>query len=189
MSAADWVDLAATVALGVVGLWLVHSISRRVKAEVALKVAEKRFDAYARLWAQTEPANAMRALVTEGPIPDDELRRLYDAMTTWYFANGDGMLLSPPSRQIYLKAKKNLVCPPDHFIPASAREAVVRDPAERSHRAIRQLSLLRAQMRADLQIFAGPYAGPPVEPDWEFLREAEVDLSLPPWSRAQNSGG
>jgi hypothetical protein len=69
-------------------------------------------------------------------------------MTTWYFREGNGMLLTDETKRMYLLAKRRLgeyAVSPDS---AWRHEGVLR---------IRELSLLRSQMRRDLNIFGVSY--------------------------------
>jgi hypothetical protein len=175
-----WIELAATIVLGVVGLYLVHSIRR----QIAVRVAEKRFDAYAALWSALELASPLRQLTGEGPITPDERRKLYKCLTSWYYAKGNGMLLSETARNIYLRAKENLVCAVDDLKPESLRDEALAsdDPdAVRGWASMRQFSLLRTQLRGEIEIYTRPYGEPPSDADVEFLRLCRVDLKRQPW--------
>ena len=95
------------------------------------------------------------------------------------------MLLTEQTRNIYLKAKRNLTCPVAKLEPASFREQVALEgEAARSSKSIRQLSLLRTSMRADVEIYTQPYEEELSPDDIEFLRACKVDLDRPPWRNA-----
>jgi hypothetical protein len=87
---ADWINIVVTLVLGAVGLYLAHSFRRQIQA----RVAEKRFESYGRLWAELKVASPLRRLTGEGPLSQDERRKLYDKLTDWYYDCGNGMLLS-----------------------------------------------------------------------------------------------
>ncbi len=177
---AQWVDIAVTIVLGVVGLYLAHSFRRQVQA----KVADKRFDSYGALWSKLKVASPLRRVTGEGPLDAEERRKLYDACTDWYFDAGNGMLLSEQARNIYLAAKENLICEVDALRPASLQERVraAHDPdAVRGWESMRQFSLLRTAMRGDIAIYTSPWGESLDESDKEFLRACRVDLSREPW--------
>jgi hypothetical protein len=79
------------------------------------------------------------------------------------------MLLSANTRGIYLTVKTNMICPPSQFVPVALDEAVGTSDRARSDAVLRQLSLLRSAMRADLEVYGKPW-GKPLQPlDREFL--------------------
>ena len=97
------------------------------------------------------------------------------------------MLLSASTRTIYLTAKKNLTCPVDQVKPERLREeleASDRVDALRGQASMDQLSLLRTSMRADIEIYSGPYDGDLSDDDIDFLVACDVDLCKPPWRDA-----
>jgi hypothetical protein len=193
---ADWVVPLLTTGIGAGGAFAVayytESFPRRVRGETQLRVAEKRFGAYASLWALTKPASPMLA----NPLDDEARKKLYDEMTDWYYdADGRGMLLSEDARNIYLKAKDNLTCTDKRLEPPELGTAVTARKVTRSDLSKQQLSLLRTAIRADLRIFTKPY-GPAREKgdDAEavarrargraFLAACSVNLRKRPWRDA-----
>jgi hypothetical protein len=111
-------------------------------------------------------------------------------MTDWYYKDGGGMLLEDTTKNVYLNAKHNLVCATDRFKPQSARRLLkedlpVDDEVARGVLSIRQLSLLRTQLKADLAIFGQSYTKRLARHEREFLIECEVDLNTEPWSRVE----
>jgi hypothetical protein len=178
---ADWVGLAVTAILGLAGLYFANSLRHKTRAEVEANVAEKRFDAYARLWVETKVASPMRGT----PLTPGERSDLYKKLTDWYYDDGNGMLLTEQTRNIYLKAKKNLTCCVGELVPDSLAERAASDgDARRGQASIDQLSLLRTSMRADLRIYTEPYDEELSLDDVAFLRAANVDLTSLPWKRA-----
>lgn len=177
----EWLDIAVTAVLGVAALYYGQSLRRRTRAEVEAQVAEKRFAAYAALWAKTKPASPMRGT----PMTESERSKLFNDLTDWYYDCGHGMLLAEQTRNIYLKAKKNLTCPVNELEPASLAEKVATDGAmARSSLSVDQLSLLRTSMRGDIQIYTEPYDEQLSPDDIAFLEACNVDLGQPPWRDA-----
>jgi hypothetical protein len=177
---AGWIDIAVTVLLGVVGLYLANSIRRQIQA----RVAEKRFDSYGKLWAELKVASPLRRVTGEGPLSQDERHTLYGKLTDWYYDSGNGMLLSQETRNIYLAAKENLICEVDALKPASLQKQVQAsdDPDTiRGWASIRQFSLLRTAMRGDIAIYTSPWGQNLAEADKEFLDACGVDLNREPW--------
>lgn len=68
-----------------------------------------------------------------------EARELYDGITSWYFENGNGMLLTEPTRAMYLEAKRRLGA----FATGASDPLLASDRA--GERRMRELSLLRTQ--------------------------------------------
>ncbi len=188
---AEWVGIAITAVLTAAAIYYGNSLRRRMQAEVEGKVAEKRFAAYAVLWGTTKTASPMR----DTPLTPRQRRQLYDKLTDWYYDDGHGMLLAEETRNIYLKAKKNLTCPAEKLVPIALAKQVTaaRDAAReqasinalRSQASIDQLSLLRTSMRADVRIFTQPYDEELSPDDIAFLEACNVKLSRPPWRDAR----
>jgi hypothetical protein len=63
--------------------------------------------------------------------------------------------------------------------------AEVEEEAARGVLTIRQLSLLRTQLKADLAIFGQSYTKKLGRHEREFLIEREVNLNSEPWSRVE----
>jgi hypothetical protein len=189
----DWVDVGVTAvitaALGVAGLYFANSIRRRTNQETQLNVAAKRFEAYAALWAETKAAAGMRALTGQGALTLDERRRLAERLTDWYYDKGNGMLLSEETRKVFLEAKHNLIRPLQQLTPESLRQKIAASSKPEKlwgEASLRQISLIRNAMRADLAIYTSPAAAARRkrgldDEDKAFLRAAEVDLNQRPW--------
>jgi hypothetical protein len=117
------IGIVVTAVLTLAGLYFGNSLRLKTRTEVEASVAEKRFAAYAALWAQTKIASPMRLV----PLTRVERSQLYDKLTDWYSDDGNGMLLTRATRNIYLKAKKNLTCPPEELVPESLVEQAAHD--------------------------------------------------------------
>lgn len=116
---AEWIEIAVTIVLGVVGLYLANSIRPQIQA----RVAEKRLDSYGALWTEEGGLAAPRGDMG-GAVVARERHALYEKLADWYYRGGNGMLLSQQTRNIYLAAKENLICAVDKLRPASLREQV-----------------------------------------------------------------
>jgi hypothetical protein len=181
---AEWAGIAVTAILTIVGLYFANSLRLRTRAEVEKGVAEKRFTAYAALWAHTKIASPMRA----SPLTEGERACLYRTLTNWYYDDGNGMLLTEQTRNIYLNAKRNLTCPDEDLVPEALAEHVLASQTDREtlrgQASIDQLSLLRTSMRADIRIFTEPYKEALNQEDVTFLKSCKIDLSQQPWQGA-----
>ncbi len=168
-------NLLLASVLTVVGLYLAHSFSRQQR----VKVAEERLGAYRALWELMEVAAPSRKEDGRGPLSKPEARELYSKMTSWYYDSGNGMLLPDRTQTMYLKAKEEL-----------GKYAVAIDGVDDANgeRRIRELSLLRTQMKADLDIYGvfSPRSLEEKEADEEFLRACKLDphrWARPAWYR------
>jgi len=139
---AEWAGIAITAVLTIVGLYFANSLRLRTRADVERGVAEKRSTAYAALWAHTKVASPTRA----SPLTEGERACLYRTLTDWYYDDGNGMLLTEQTRNIYLNAKRNLTCPDDKLVPETLAQHVLASQADREtlrgQASIDQLSLL-----------------------------------------------
>jgi hypothetical protein len=165
----DLTDMVFTVILGVVGAFLVHRYSRQMRTQLA----EARRSAYAELWEITGLA-APSLLDRHGPagaLTEPERRRLYDALTRWYYQNGNGLVLERTSSKMFLNARHNLtcdvhdLCPPSDCNPSGEQvplldlmSANLTEEQRRGCLSMRQLSLLRTQLKLDLAVFGPPAA-------------------------------
>jgi hypothetical protein len=182
---ASCVDLILKLFFGIIGLYFAHSLGRHV----ALKISEKRLQAYSRLWAVTRDASPTRLKDGgEGPLNSQERKALHESMQNWYYECGNGMLLAKGTRTMFLKVKDNLVLPAKDLEPESfsvkvqkAKENEVNDV--RGRQSIRQLSLLRTRMKSDFRIFGIPYGGELTPSDKEFLKHCGQKLWKKPWRR------
>ena len=98
-------------------------------------------------------------------------------------------MLAAETRTMYLKAKDNLVCSLEYFVPESTKmklQSMSKEDQEnqRGCYSIRQLSLLRSRMRADLEVYGKPYLKELDEDDRAFLTECRQKLWQKPWTTA-----
>ena len=181
----DIADLILKIAIGIAGLYLAHSIGRQIK----LRIAERRLEAYADLWAKMAVATPVRlASWIASPLTEADRERLFRSFTAWYYKNGNGMLLGGSTRALYLRVKDNLVCDLKYYKPERIRMKLEELPSEkaincaRGYLSIRQLSLLRTRMKADLDIYGPPYHQQLDEFDRELLRCTGQNLNRKPWT-------
>ena len=128
----DYANIAATVGLGVAGLYFGQSLRRKTRAEIEAHVAERRFESYSALWEATLVA----APSGGAALTADARQALHAAFTEWYFTGGHGMVLSEDTRNIYLTAKNNLTCELDALEPAVLRERLEAAPPEELYRLL-----------------------------------------------------
>ena len=176
-----------TAAVAAVGLYWAHSYARQVN----LLLADRRMTAYGRLWALTEVARPTRIEFENNPLSKQERQSLHESMTSWYYADGNGMLLSGVTKSVYLAAKSNLVCPDDKMQPPAVGEELKDRSANeieqlRGQLSIRQLSLLRTQMKTDLAIYGRPFGPRLKHSDKAFLLHCGVQLSKKPWRESES---
>jgi hypothetical protein len=164
----DWMDFFVTAFIASVGLYLANSFRRHQR----LKIADQRLEAYRALWELMEVARPTRIdedcpVERGGPLTQGEARSLYRAMTHWYYGSGNGMLLPDETKRVYLEAKRRLA----GFAAGSE------DWMGGGERRIRELSLLRTQMKVDLAIYGMHYFEGMEEGDAnsEFLRSAHIE--------------
>lgn len=157
------------------------------RRQLDLKTSEARMEAYAALWALFRVAAPTRPQ----PMSEAERLDLFEQTTDWYYAKGNGMLLTAQTRQIYLKAKLNLRCPDDQLFPPSLRTELPPDPVDRERwrgqLSQDQLSLLRTQMKADLAITGKVYSGLLSRRDIAFLEACGVTLAEEPWTQSRQA--
>jgi hypothetical protein len=180
--------ILVTIFLGIVGLYLTHSYRRQVKQ----KTADGRMKSYSELWEITGVASPTRLKewhvgTPRGPITEDERGSLYVEFTKWYYRSGNGMFLGDGTRRLYLATKENLICKDSELKPPKLYDALQKlseeqRSAKRGEMSIRQLSLLRARMRADLEVYGTLFFGELQNEDKEFLEYCGENLSKKPWS-------
>jgi hypothetical protein len=181
MAAVIWSQAIGTVFLGLVGLWLAHNIRRQMR----VKLAERQVDAYVQLWVITAVASPSRTT----PLDDVERRGLYDALDHWYFDEGNGVFMPRLTRNLFVAAQANLVCPVGSVQPDMLAKELAEVPAEEAERrrgcvSIRQLSLLRTQLKVDLALHFGFNHLSHIHPeDRAFLRTCGISHWRRPWRR------
>ncbi len=181
---------AATAVVTAVGLWFTHNYRR----QMALKLSETRLKAYSRLWEMSGVAAPTRldGWGDDGYLRLQDRRDLWAAMTDWYYADGGGMLLTATTRAVYLNVKHNLICESSLLRPAGLADVINAhlptghklDEKVRGTLAIRQISLLRTQLKSDLAIYGATYSGKLNEHETYFLEHSEVDLGSKAWAKA-----
>jgi hypothetical protein len=187
LSLADALGAVVTLVVGVATLFFAYNYRR----QLGLRTAERRIDAYGELWTAMHVARPTRLEIQGEVVSQSERDELETQMSAWYFTGGSGMLLTQDTRQLYLMAKKNLVVDDAQVRPVAARERIagLATPAERERArgelAMRQLSLLRTQMKADLDIYGRMYGKEPDEEDRAFLRDCGLDPDRRPWRRSR----
>jgi hypothetical protein len=104
-------------------------------------------------------------------------------MTKWYFEGGNGMLLPHDTREMYLAVKRRM--------GRYALESQGRGSDEAGGRVMRDLSLLRSQMKSDLQIYGVFYFDSLDDGDRELIRMSGLDPERwgRPWYRWAASPG
>jgi hypothetical protein len=169
--------------LVLVGLYLANNFRRQLE----LKMVDRRAEAYKHLWSLMEETGPWRLELGRGAMTLSDRKSLYDRMTSWYFS-GDGMLLARTTREVYLNAKFNLVCPDQLLRLKNRAEWLAGSPTVpgereewRSRMSMQQFSLLRAQMKTDLEIRGYTYQKCLEPREKAFLREARVKLWRKPW--------
>lgn len=181
MADATWAQVAGTVFVGVVGLWLAHNYRR----QVGLKLAERRIDAYIKLWTLLAVATPVRTT----PLDPAERTQIHDDMNHWYFTDGNGLYMSTPSRDLFMAVQANLTCPIPNIRPVTlaARLATMADAdAERQLGCIgiRHISLLRTQLKADVNLHIGVNFYRKLRwIDRDLLRSCGLSPWRPPWRR------
>jgi hypothetical protein len=182
MKTAELADIAVPIIVALVGLWVANSLKLRRRAEREIEAIRQRFATYDQFWTATRLAAPLRD--SQQALTSQDRADLHKTLGEWWFERKGGMLLGSPTRELYLMAKNNLICPVEELKPASAAEFVGRDPEKdqaRSQLAIRQLSLVRNSMRADLGIVTRPYGKTLEKVDRDFLRLGGVRLWERPW--------
>jgi hypothetical protein len=176
---AIWGQVIATVFLGLAGLWLAHNYRRQIR----LKLAERQLDSYVRLWKLTASATPERTT----PLDHVERQRLYDEMVRWYFDEGDGIFVSPATRNLFIGVRSNLTCPVGSIKPTVlGKELTASADGDAERRrgcvSIRQLSLLRTQLKTDLAMHFGVDYYSDLRPDDRlFLKSCGLSLWRRPW--------
>lgn len=183
----DLFTILIPLLLSATGLYLAHNYRRQVRQ----KTTEGRIAAYSKLWEITKIATPMRQRnwhkgEHQGIFTLEERAKLYKKMTNWYYENGSGIFLGDETRRMYLNAKNNLLCPIEDLKPKTLIE-VFKDLngdkklEKRSNLSIRQLSLLRHQMRVDLAVYGSAFFDTLTKEDKQFLTYCGVNYHKKHW--------
>lgn len=181
MTITTWIQAAGTLLLGLVGVWFAHNYRRQIR----LKLAERQVEAYMRLWGLTASASPVRAT----PLDAAERQKLYDDMNRWFFEDGDGILISTAARNLFVGVHANLMCPVEAIKPTDlARQLAALPQADAERRRgcaiVRQVSLLRTQLKSDLAMHLGVNYYPDLLPDDRaFLSSCGLSARRRPWRR------
>jgi len=181
------IEIIATLFVGIVGLYFANNYRRQIRQ----KTTEGRIIAYGKLWEITKIATPMREKnwhegKYQNLLTHDERKELYKAMTDWYYEKGNGIFLGDTTRRMYLSAKHNLLCPEDEVLPVEVSESLKilsKDKIlkKRSELSIRQLSLLRHRMRADLEVYGSAFFGELTIDDKQFLNHCGENWRKKHW--------
>jgi hypothetical protein len=115
-----------------------------------------------------------------------ERAALYETMTEWYFNGGHGMLMADGTGRLYETATENLVRRHDEVEPVSEGGRLAALPLQEQDAAhgdlsVRQLTLLRTRMKADLAVYGRVYDRDLSLEDQAFLRLCGENLRRRPW--------
>lgn len=180
MMAAVWAQLAATIFLGLVGLWMAYNY----RSQIRLRLAKRQVDSYVNLWKLTAIATPSRIT----PLDHSERQSLYKAMSEWYFDEGHGILVPVETRSIFLAYQSNLICPVADMVPAIlATELGALSDADADRRrgcvSVRHATLLRNKLKNDLSLHASfvLYYNELRSDELDFLRSCGLPPEQKPW--------
>jgi len=186
----ELITSATTILVTAVGLWFAYNY----RLQMTLKLSETRLKAYSRLWEISGVAAPTRleGWGDDGYLRPDERRALWAAMTNWYYAEGNGMLLTATTKVVYLNVKHNLLCASSKLKPDGLGGEIKKqlpagqelDDKVRGVLAIRLISLLRTQLKSDLAIYGATFAGRLDKYEGFFLEKSGVDLASKAWAGA-----
>jgi hypothetical protein len=111
----------------VIGAYVGVSLRRQLKN----RVSERRLTAYADLWQVTQKAAPSR----RNALTEDDRETLFKDLTSWYYRDGFGMCLTSGCRNVFLKAKANLVAKSKDLEPTLRNYALHADGEEQSRRS------------------------------------------------------
>jgi hypothetical protein len=128
--------VTAISALLIAGVgWFVSSSFR---TQTRAHLYEKRLDAYAALWQQLGGLPAKPPGEPDRDPARDDCVHVGHALTDWYYADGGGMFLTDPTRAMWKAVRDKLL-----------------DGGGKPVTLSRQASLLRTQLKADLEVYHG----------------------------------
>lgn len=174
---ASIVGAAAGVGIAGIGAYATMSYKHQVRA----RLADARRAAYGSLWQITGLAAPSRLQTAgrRGVLTRKERAEIHQLMVDWYYKDGNGMLLDEPTRTVFLRAKDNLVAREDELKPKGILQLLPADMSSEDRQgcmSIRQLSLLRTQMKADFSIYGFPYVTGLSEHERQFLEGCRKGL-------------
>jgi hypothetical protein len=105
-----------------------------IEQQLALRVAEHRQPAYKALWALQERLSPTATT----PLTRQVRQELNAALSSWYYQDGNGIVLSLAAGDLFLKAKDLLLADPHQVPDKTLREA---------------FSAVRTQMKEDLSVY------------------------------------
>jgi hypothetical protein len=148
----EYANFIVGAAIALLGLFLAHNLRRQYR----LKIAEERIVSYRNLWRILEIATPERLDPAYGkgriPLKPSEAGRLYIQMTKWYYESGNGMMLPDNTKVMFIKAKKRLASYSVNYDDADSADSNSPWQVD-GQRRMRELSLLRTQMKLDLDIY------------------------------------
>ncbi len=121
--------------------------------------------------------------IESGALTKSERFQLHALLGGWYYKSGNGMLLAPDSRNIFFKARHNLTCPTSDLDPPKLLHSFpdLSEDQQRGCLSIRQLSLLRTQLKGDLAIYGPAYLSGLRAHEFQFLAACKVHSHRQPW--------
>lgn len=178
---------AGALFIGLVGLWLAHNYRRQVR----LKLAEHLFAGYCELWEHT------LVISERGKIAGSEDRRmLAEQMESWYYKDGHGLLVPPPTRKLFVAVRLLLTASPDQAEPASLRKKLLTVEPDQAEpilacACLRFTSLLRTQLKRDLAIYSpktNRQRDPHRDDERQLMKSCGIPSGWPPSPRRPPSG-
>jgi hypothetical protein len=119
------------------------------------------------------------------PLGDAERHALHKDLDRWYFDDGNGIFMPRLTRNMFVTVQHNLSCPVESIRPEAPTASAAVDPERRRGCiCIRQLSLLRTQLKIDLSLHFGFSHLSHIHPgDREFLRTCGISPWRRPWRK------
>lgn len=180
------IEISVTFFLGIVGLYFAYNFRRQVKQ----KTTKGRIESYSKLWEIMKTATPMRDRSWhegefKGPLNPDERKQLYKEFTNWYYEGGNGMYLGDSTRRMFIHAWHNLICPDQELRPSTLfrveKGQEKMDQKKRGLLSIKQLSILRHRMRADLEVYGTTFFEELTPEDESFLEFCGENWRRKPW--------
>jgi hypothetical protein len=131
---ASIVTAASALLIAVVGWFVSLSFRTQTRAHMF----EERLDAYAALWQQLGELPAKKESCADLDPAEDDCVRIAHGLTAWYYTDGGGMFMTDPTRELWRALRDDLLAGRGGSLTLS-----------------RQASLLRTQLKADLEVYYG----------------------------------